>query len=224
MAAPVSSPLLMRLTNVWRAIAFRNDIDDIILELLGRFSLEKIYYESDKEIYQQLFTTLVSQLNAILYFQRLSLPSENLQPGPYLALLASWEVILRSVEFVLQNVVEGRDGLWEAHGLRDKHLPDFIISALRVASLHPKAPTSQRAKDRRDRYSRIHRSLERVYDGYPGPKSFLLLVCKELTDSLRTESIALGLPSKMRYELPNLASRMVFICTLFALKPHRLLN
>lgn len=75
--------------------------------------------------------------------------------------------------------------------------------------LHPKIPSAQRAKDRRDRFARLHRSLERVFDSYPGPESFLLLVCKEVTDSLRTEPNGLGLPPKLRTELPNLATELV---------------
>jgi hypothetical protein len=37
------SPLLEGTANVWRHLYLRSDIDDLILELLGRFSLEKIY-------------------------------------------------------------------------------------------------------------------------------------------------------------------------------------
>ena len=210
MATPASSSLFSRLANAWRILSLRSDVDDIILELLGRFSLEKIYSEGDKETYQHLVITLLAQLNTVFYIQRLSLPSENvLQVGWYLGFLASWEVILRSVEFVLQTVVDGREALWEAPSLIDKHLAELLLSALRVLTLHPKAPTNQRAKDRRERFARIHRSLERVYDSYPGRKSFLLLVCKDITDSLRTEPNALALPSRLRYELPNLASELV---------------
>lgn len=199
----------MRLANIWRLLSLRSDVDNIVLELLGHFSLEKIYSEADKETYQQLVTTLLSQLNAIFYIQRLSLPSENLQIGWYLGFLASWEVTLRAVEFVLQVVVEGRESLWDADQLRDKHLAEFLLSALRVLTLHPKAPPNQRAKDRRERYARLHRSLERIYDSYPGPQSFLLLVCKEVTDSLRNDPNSLALPTRLRYELPNLASELV---------------
>lgn len=209
MAAAASSSLFEQLTRVWRLLSLRNDIDNIILELLGQFSLEKIYAESDKEVYKQLVVTLVTQLNAIYYIQRLSLPSEYHQAGWYLGYLASWEVTMRSVEFVLQIVVEGRESLWDAEELRDKYLAEFLLSSVRVLTLHPKAPSNQRAKDRRERFARIHRSLERIYDSYPGPKSFLLTVCKEITDSLRTEPNALGLPPRLRYELPTLATELV---------------
>jgi hypothetical protein len=214
MAAPASSSLFMSLGNAWRLLSLRSDVDDIILELLGHFSLEKIYAESNKETYQHLVTTLLAQLNAVYHIQRLTLPNENLQTGSlgwYLGFLASWEVTLRSVEFVLQVVEEGREILWEAQSLRDKYLPEFLLSALRLLSLHPRAPANQRAKDRRERFARIHRSLERIYDRYPGSKSFLLLVCREVTASLRTEpNNALALPKRLRYELPNLASELVW--------------
>ena len=211
MAAPASSSLFMSLANAWRILSLRSDVDDIILELLGRFSLEKIYSEGDKVEYQHVVTTLLVQLNTILNIQRLSLPSESLQMGWYLGFLVSWECTLRTVEFCLQIVVEGRDSLWERTSLRDKYLAEFLFSALRILTLHPKAPTNLRAKDRRERFARIHRSLERLYDSYPGPKSFLLLVCKEITDSLRSDPNGLSLPSRLRYELPNLASELVSV-------------
>jgi hypothetical protein len=204
-----ASSLFTRLADVWRLLSLRSDVDNIILELLGHFSLEKVHSEGDKEAYQHLVITLLAQLNAIFYIQRISLPSENLQASWYLGFLASWEVTLRSVEFVLQIVEEGRESLWEARLLRDKYLAELVLSALRVLTLHPKAVAQQRAKDRRDRFAQIHRSLERVCDSHPGPKSFLLLVCKEITDALRTEPNTLALPPKLRYELPNLASELV---------------
>ncbi|PGH11513.1 hypothetical protein AJ80_07079 [Polytolypa hystricis UAMH7299] len=205
MASTASSTRFLRLASVARLLSLRSDIEEIILELLGHFSLEKIYSEGDKETYQQLVISLLTQLNAIYYIQRLTLPSENLQTGPYLGFLASWEVTLRSVEFVLQVIVEGRDWLWDARRLRDQHLSEFLISATRVLTLHPKAPSGQRARDRRDRFTRIHKSLERVYDSYAGPKSFLLLVCREITDVLRTDPDALAPPRLMGSEMPNLA-------------------
>ncbi|TAQ83254.1 hypothetical protein B7494_g8423, partial [Chlorociboria aeruginascens] len=206
MAGPASSSTFLRLVNVWRLLSLRSDVDSIVLELLGQFSLEKIYAEGDKEAYQQLVVTLLAQFNTIFYIQRLSLPSENLQVGWYLGFLASWEVTLRAIEFVLQVIVEGRESLWEARLLRDKYLAEFLLSALRFLTLHPKAPSAQRAKDRRDRFARVHRSLERIYDSYPGPKSFLLSISKDITDALRTDPNALVLPTRLRYELPNLAS------------------
>jgi hypothetical protein len=180
----------MRLANVWRLLALRIDVDSIVLEVLGQFSLEKVYSDGDKETYQRMVATLLAQLNAIFYIQRLSLPSESLQASWYLGFLASWEVTVRVVEFVLQILVEGREALWEAPQLRDKYLAELLLSALRVLMLHPKAP---RAKDRRERFDHVHKSLERVYDGYPGSNSFLLSVCKEITDSMRTDPNGLAL-------------------------------
>ncbi len=209
MATPASSSVFKRLANAWRLLSLRSDVDNIIQELLGHFSLERIYSESDKETYQQLVLTLIAQLNILFYIQRVSLPSENLQVRWYLGFLASWEVTLRSIEFVLQIVEEGRESLWEARQLIDKYLAKLLLSALRVLMLHPRAPANQRAKDRRDRFARIHRSLERVYDSYPSPNSFLLFVCKEITDSLRTEPNSLALPPRLRHEMPNLASELV---------------
>lgn len=212
MAAPVSSSLFMSLGNAWRLLTLRSDIDDIILELLGHFALDRIYAESDKEAYQHLLTTLLCQLCTVFSLQRVTLPSENQQVGAlglYLGFLASWEVTLRSVEFVLQVVQDGRESLWEAESLRDKYLPEYLLVALRFLSLHPKAPASQRAKDRRERFARIHRSLERIDDGYPGSKSLLWLLCKEVTSCLRNDPLGLALPAKMRYELPDLASDLV---------------
>lgn len=116
---------------------------------------------------------------------------------------------MRSIDFVLQTVVEGRESLWDAQTLRDKYLAEFLLSALRVLTLHPKVPANQRAKDRRDRFARINRSLELVFDSYPGNNSFLLFVCKEVTESLRTDPDSLILPPGLRNELPNLASELV---------------
>jgi hypothetical protein len=118
-------------------------------------------------------------------------------------------VTLRSIEYVLQTVVEGRESLWEAQSLRDKYLPEFLLSAFRVLTLHPKVPANQRAKDRRELFARIHGSLERVFDSYPGRKSFIFLTCKEVADSLRSDPDSLGLPDGLKYELPNLASELV---------------
>jgi hypothetical protein len=207
MATLASSSLFLRLTTAFRFLSLRSDIDNIILELLGQFSLEKIYAEGDKETYQNLVITLLAQLNTIINVQRLTLPSENLQVGWYLGFLASWEVTLRAVEFVLQVVVEGRESLWEARLLREKYLAELLLNGLRFLTLHPKIPG--RAKERRDRFGRIHRQLEQIFDSYPGDESFLLLVCREVTDSLRTEPNGLTLPPRLRLELPNLASELV---------------
>ncbi|KAG9242259.1 hypothetical protein BJ878DRAFT_544435 [Calycina marina] len=207
-AVASSSTLFMSLGNIWRLLSLRHDVDDIILELLGRFSLEKIYAEADKQQYQHLLQTLLAQLNAILHNQRLTLPSENLQVGWYLGFLVSWEVTLRSVEFVLQTLLEGKELLWEAQSLRDRSIGQFLLSALRLLTLHPKAPMKQTAKDRRERFARVHSLLERIFDGYPGPVSFSMLVCREITNALKTEPNALQLPQRLRYELPNLAQEL----------------
>jgi len=86
-SAPVSSSMFMRLVSTWRLLSLRSDVDSVILELLGVFSLEKIYSEGDKETYQQLLVTLLAQLNTIFYIQRLTIPSENLQVGWYLGFI-----------------------------------------------------------------------------------------------------------------------------------------
>ncbi|KAL2024840.1 hypothetical protein VTK56DRAFT_5661 [Thermocarpiscus australiensis] len=209
MAASTPSSLFLGLANAWRHLAVRSDVDDVVLELLGRFSLEKIYAgASDRDAYQQLVITLLSQLKTIFDLQRLTIPAENAHVGWYLGFLISWEVALRTVELVLQTVVEGRESFWEHRRLRDKYLAEFLLSALRVLTLHPKAPTNQRARERRERFARIHGSLEQVFDSYPGPKSFLLEVCKEVTYQLHTDPDTLGLPPRLRSELPNLTSEL----------------
>lgn len=210
MASPASSASLFnRFVNVWRLLSLRSDIDSVILELLGQFSLEKLYADSDKETYQNLVIALLAQLNAIFYIQRLSLPAGDVQVGWYLGILASWEVIARVVEFTAQTVVDTRDKLWDAQPIRDKYLPEALLSILRVLMLHPKCPTNQRPKDRRGRFARIHSALERIYDTYPNPRSFLLSICRDTTTYLCTDPDALELPPKLKYELPNLASEMV---------------
>lgn len=217
--ASAASPQFTRLANIWKLLSLRSDVDNIILELVGQFSLEKVYSDGDKETYQNLVITLFAQLNAIFYIQRLSIPSAKLQKdGWYFGFLASWEVTLRMIEFVLHIVIEGRESLWESRQLRDKYLAELLLSALRVLQLLPQPPSDGQSqskielqrKIRRDRFGRIHRSLEHMFDSYPGPKSFLLLVCKEITESLRgSEPNPLALPSKLRDELPNLAEELV---------------
>lgn len=222
MAAPTPSSLFLRLVNTWRHLALRSDVDDIVLELLGRFSLEKIYAcAADREAYQHLVIALLAQLRAIFDLQRLTIPAENAHVGWYLGFLVSWEVALRSVEFVLQVVTDGRESLWEHRELRDRYLAEFLLSALRVLTLHPKAPANQRARDRRDRFARIHSSLEQVFDSYPGPKSFLLEVCKEVTYQLHADPDTLDLPVKLKSELPNLTSELVRERSLLPLGPAR---
>jgi hypothetical protein len=180
-----------------------------VLELLGRFSLEKIYAgAADRDAYQHLVITLLAQLKAIFDLQRLTIPSDTTHVGWYLGFLVSWEVALRSVELALQTVAEGREYLWEHRQLRDRYLAEFLLSALRVLTLHPKAPANQRTRDRRERFARIHGTLERVFDSYPGPKSFLLEVCKEVTGQLHIDPDALALPSRFRSELPPLTSEL----------------
>ncbi|AEO67779.1 uncharacterized protein THITE_2050653 [Thermothielavioides terrestris NRRL 8126] len=210
MAAATPSALFQRLANAWRLLALRSDVDDIVLELLGRFSLERIYASaSDRVAYQHLVIALLSQLKTIFDIQRLTIPSENAPLGRHLGFLVSWEVGLRSVEFVLQTIAEGRESLWEHRKLRDKYLAEFLLSALRVLSVHPKTPSNQRARDRRERFARIHGALEQVFDSYPGPKSFSLEVCKEVAAQLHADPDVLMLPPKLRSELPNLASELV---------------
>jgi len=212
MATPTPSSVFLRLANTWRYLALRSDVDDILLELLGRFTLDKIYAgPGDRGAYQHIVIALLSQLKAVFDLQRLTIPSENTHVGWYLGFLVSWEVALRSVEFVLQIVVEGREFLYEHRQLRDRYLAEFLLAALRVIVLHPKAPTNQRARDRRERFARIHGSLEQVFDSYPGPKSFLLEVCKEVTGQLHADPDALALPLRLQSELPTLASELVCI-------------
>jgi hypothetical protein len=209
MATATPSSLFLRLVNTWRLLALRSDVDDIILELLGRFSLEKIYAgAADRDAYQHLVIGLLAQLKAIFDLQRLTIPSTTTHIGWYLGFLISWEVALRSVELVLQAVVEGRESLWEHRQLRDRHLAEFLLSALRVLALHPKAPANQRTRDRRERFARVHGTLEQVFDSYPGPKSFLLEVCKEVTGQLHIDPDALALPPRFRSELPTLTSEL----------------
>ncbi|KAK4194435.1 hypothetical protein QBC40DRAFT_33483 [Triangularia verruculosa] len=209
MAGPTPSSLFLRLTNTWRALVLRSDVDDIVLELLGRFSLEKIYVDaSDRDAHQQLVITLLLQLKSIFDIQRLTLPTDGSHIGWYLGFLISWEVALRSVEFVLQTIVEGRETLWEYRSLRERYLADFLLSSLRVLTLHPKAPANHRSRDRRERFARIHSLLEQVFDSYPGPNSFPLEVCKEITNQLHVDPDSLGLPPKLASDLPNLTSEL----------------
>ncbi|KAK2747293.1 hypothetical protein FQN57_002191 [Myotisia sp. PD_48] len=203
MAAGSPSTHFLHLANVWRRLSLRSDIDDIILELLGRFALDRIYADTDSEKFQRLVSNLLSQLNAIIYIQRMSIPQDRHQVDLYLAFLANWELIARTIEFVLQVVIEGREILWAAHPLLDRQLGDLVSTALRILSLHPKEPP--RAQDRKDRFSRIHTLLERLFDGYPGPRPFLLAVSRDIAEVLRTEPNSIALPVRLRAELPNIA-------------------
>lgn len=197
------------MVNVWRLLSLRSDVDNVILELLGQFSLEKIYADSDLEIYQNLVITLLTQLNAIFYIQRMSLPSGAVEVGWYLGFLASWEVIARTVEFVAQTMVESKAKLKDAPMIRDKHLPEALLSMLRVLMLHPKAPANHRAKERRARFARIHNSLEGVYDTSYNPRSFLLSICRDTTTYLSTDADALELPPQLKRDLPTLTTELV---------------
>ncbi|EGX93559.1 hypothetical protein CCM_04933 [Cordyceps militaris CM01] len=209
MASSVPSSCFTRRTAIWRQLALRSDADDIILELLGRFSLEKLYLASgEKTRYQTVIINLLVQLDAIFYIQRLTIPSRQVQPGPFLGFLVSWEVAARTVELVLQTIVEGRDSLWEATALRDEYLAEFLLGALRVLQLHPRSPPLQRPKDRRARFSRIHRLLEQIFDAYPGPKSFLLAMCKEVSGRLHEDAHSVCLPPKMQQTTPNLTAEL----------------
>jgi hypothetical protein len=210
MASAAPSSLFARLTNVWRHLALRSDVDDIILETLGRFSLDKIYAgPSDSTGHQQLVITLLVQLNVFFFIQRLTLPAASVHAGYYLGFLVSWEVALRCVEFVLQVLVEGRESLWEEKRLRDKYLAEFLLSALRVLSLHPRPPANLKLRDKKERFARVHRLLEQVFDSYPGSKSFLLVAARDFTGALQSEPSILDLPDRLKYELPNLVSELV---------------
>lgn len=210
MASAAPSSLFARLTKVWRHLALRSDVDDIILETLGRFSLDKIYAApSDNPGYQQLVISLLVQLNAVFFIQRLSLPAETVHAGYYLGLLVSWEVTLRCIEFMLQVLVDGRESLWKEKRLRDKYLAEFLLSALRVLSLHPRPPPNMRSHEKRARLERVHRLIEQVFDSYPGPKAFLLVVARDVTSGLQSDPSVLDLPQRLRYELPNLITELV---------------
>lgn len=210
MAGPVPSPCFARLADIWNHLALRGDVDDIILELLGRFSLERVDASTgDKSKYQHVLLTLLVQLDTIFYLQRLTLPSQQVQIGPHLGYLVSWEVAARTVELVLQTLVENREALWDAAVVRDEYLSEFLLGALRILALHPRQPSNQRSREKRRRLGRIHRLLEQIFDAYPGPKSFLLTVCKEVTSKLHEDPDSLSLPQRMRHELPNLAGKLV---------------
>ncbi len=246
-SSPSPSALFERLAATWRLLALRSDPDDIVLELLGRFSLERIYAPatgagSEGDSYQHLVMGLLAQLNVVFYLQRLTLPaadgssgvgvgvgvaagshtqargpaSSSSPAGWHIGFLVSWEVVIRSVEFVLQVVADGRESLWEAgRPLRDKYLAEFLLSALRLLALHPRPPAHLRARDRRDRFARLQRSLELVFDSYPGPKSFLLHAAMDLASRLHDDPNAIALPSRFRYDLPSLVSELVGLLALY---------
>ncbi|RLL97662.1 hypothetical protein CFD26_104815 [Aspergillus turcosus] len=204
MATASPSPIFSSLTGIWSLLALRSDIDDIILELLGRFSLEKIYADGDKESYADLILTLLVQLRVIFFIQRLTLPPVGSTPvGWSLGFLVSWEVTVRTVEFILQIVLEAREVLWDAP-LRDEYLSRLLLSTVQILLLHPKPPPNSRLRDRRDRFERVHRALERVCDNYPDTNASFLAVCRAISDALRAEPDALTLPPRLKQELPSL--------------------
>ncbi|GFG11912.1 hypothetical protein IFM61392_07142 [Aspergillus lentulus] len=204
MATASPSPIFSSLTGIWSLLALRSDIDDIILELLGRFSLEKIYADADKESYADLILTLIVQLRVIFFIQRLTLPPVGSIPVDWsLGFLVSWEVTVRTVEFILQIVLEAREVLWDSP-LRDEYLSRLVLSTVQILLLHPKPPPNSRLRDRRDRFARVHRALERVCDNYPDTSSSFLAVCRAIADALRAEPDALSLPPRLKQELPSL--------------------
>ncbi|GIK07553.1 hypothetical protein Aspvir_003219 [Aspergillus viridinutans] len=204
MATASPSPVFSSLTGIWSLLALRSDIDDIILELLGRFSLEKIYADADKEAYADLILTLLVQLRVIFFIQRLTLPPVGSTPVNWsLGFLVSWEVTLRTVESILQIVLEAREVLWDAPW-RDEYVSRLVLSTVQILLLHPKPPPNSRLRDRRDRFARVHRALERVCDNYPSTHSSYLGVCRAIADALRAEPDALTLPSRLKQELPSL--------------------
>ncbi|GFF60150.1 hypothetical protein IFM51744_10193 [Aspergillus udagawae] len=204
MATASPSPVFSSLTGIWSLLALRSDIDDIILELLGRFSLEKIYADADKEAYSDLILTLLVHLRVIFFVQRLTLPPVGSTPVDWsLGFLVSWEVTVRTVEFILQIVLEAREVLWDAP-LRDEYVSRLVLSTVQILLLHPKPPPNSRLRDRRDRFARVHRALERVCDNYPDTNSSFLAVCRAIADALRAEPDALSLPPRLKQELPSL--------------------
>lgn len=216
MASRSASPLFVRLVGIWKRLALRTDVDDVILELLGRFSLEKLYTEScDAQTYQRVVIVLLVQLKTVFFFQRLALPAEGVHVAPYLGLLASWDVTTRCVEQVLQTVVDGRDLLWECHQLRDHYLADFLLSALGFLALYPRAIANQRATARRERFNRIRKSLEQVFDNYAEERSSLLLVCREVANQLcAADSSVLSQPHGLSGRFPNITTDLVLTLTL----------
>lgn len=191
-----------RLAEVWKLVALRGDIDSIITELVGHFSLENVYAKSNKTAYQHLVKALLSQLSAVIHIQRLSLPSGNQQISR--GFLASWELIARSVDFVLQVVIDGRDSFWGDQLLWNQHLAEFLLSSLRLLQLIPKGLES-----RQERFGRIHCLLENVFNICPVPRSFLLSIAREFACILATAPGSVGLPPILRDNLPNLGSKLV---------------
>jgi hypothetical protein len=209
MATAPPSSLFTSLTGVWRLLALRSDVDDIIIELLGRFDLEKIYADSNKDVYADLILALLAQLDVIFFIQRLTLPALDRSPAGWsLGFLVSWEVTLRTVEFILQTVLEAREVLWDA-SFRDEYLARLLLSTVRILLLHPKPPANSKARDRRDRFVRIQRSLERICDSYPDTSSPLLSVCRAIADTLCSAPDTLTLPPRLKNELPSLSEDLV---------------
>jgi hypothetical protein len=215
MATTPPSSLFTSLTGVWSLLALRSDVDDIIIELLGRFDLEKIYADSNKDKYADLILSLLAQLDVIFFIQRLTLPAPARSPvGWSLGFLVSWEVTVRTVEFILQTVLDAREVLWDT-SFRDEYLARLLLSTVRILLLHPKPPVNSKARDRRDRFARIQRSLERICDSYPDTNSSLLAVCRAIADTLCSAPDALTLPTRLKQELPSLTEDLVSaLCSL----------
>jgi hypothetical protein len=217
MASHSPSSVFSGLVATWKLLALRSDVDDILLSLLGEFSLEKVYADSDSEQYIQVFLVFVIQLNVIFTIQRLSIPSTDISPvGPSLGYLVSWEVTVRVVEYVLQAIIDARQVLWNAGSTWDEHLEVMLLSALRVLSLHPKPPATARAKGRRDRFARIHQALEKVCDNSPDGRKSRLAVCKAAAEALQNAPETLALPPPLKDQLPTLVADLVSIsCDMF---------
>lgn len=204
MASPGPIPLFTRLVSVWSSLSLRSDVDDVVLELLGQFSLEKIYAgPANAHVYQNLVITLLAKLNIIFYIQKLTLTGNDAHNSRHPSYPVSLEVTLRCIEFTLQIIDEDCTTPWKRQAVRDKYLAEFLLSALRTAVLHPRASASDNG---RSRFARICASLEHILDADPGPRPFLLEVCR-LTVALDPD--ALGLPLRMRDGFPNLTSELV---------------
>ena len=209
MASPTKWSMFPSLVNVWRLLALRSDVDDLVKETWSQFSLEKVYCDGDKQSYRHLVMTLLAQLNTIYFIRRLSMPTEDLTAEWYLNFLVSWEVKVRSVEVVLQALPEGVHMLWGYPLVHDKFSAEFLMSTLRVLSLHPNAPASQWSGEGRGPFARIDHTFTRSWSlAQTQRSSFLLRTCKEMTKLLQSEASALALPPGLRYELPNLTLEM----------------
>lgn len=114
---------------------------------------------------------------------------------------------MRTVEVVVQLVVDGKESLWEIHATACNALGKFLLSALRVLALHPK-PTGILDFTHRDRVTRLHKLLELVCDNYPDSTD-LLLVCREVTRALSDNPYSLAPPTWLRCQLSSLKRKLV---------------